>query len=243
MSRRRDLDALDIALGEVPADAQAGLADRLRDDPRLRAEVERLAPVVARLERQPADTWDAPDPPPLVVGAPLPGAASPRRGLRSRWRDVVILRPAAAVAASVAFVAAGVVGGVVLTGDDRSEPGGAPPSRVLTLGPVPVGEGGTGERAAGMATLVDRGRGRVTVEVRGVVADSDGRFHQLWLLPAEGAGAPVSVGTFRVGDAGRETVTFDLPDDPERYRFLDVSAEPPDGNPDHSGTSVLRAPV
>ena len=34
-----------------------------------------------------------------------------------------------------------------------------------------------------------------------------------------------------------------LPDDPEKYRYVDVSLEPADGNPNHSGDSVLRAPV
>jgi len=247
--RTPDVDALDVALGEVPPAAQAAVTERLRSDDRFRAEVERLAPVVARLERQPAETWDAPDPPPLVVGAPLPGAAAfPRRGLRSRWRDALVVRPAAAVAASLAFVAAGLVAGVLATrggGDDGpagpAGPAGSLPARVVSLGPVPVGEGGTGEPAAGTALLAERAGERVTVEVRGVRADRGGRYHELWLLPA--AGDPVPVGRFRVGESGRTRVTFDLPDDPDRFRFLDVSAEPADGNPRHSGRSVLRAPV
>ena len=31
-----------------------------------------------------------------------------------------------------------------------------------------------------------------------------------------------------------------LPEGYERFRFLDVSQEPDDGNPNHSGASVLR---
>ena len=34
-----------------------------------------------------------------------------------------------------------------------------------------------------------------------------------------------------------------LPPDASDYRFLDVSSEPADANPNHSGASVLRAPL
>jgi hypothetical protein len=34
-----------------------------------------------------------------------------------------------------------------------------------------------------------------------------------------------------------------LPADPADYRYIDVSREPIDGNPNHSGASVLRVPI
>ena len=34
-----------------------------------------------------------------------------------------------------------------------------------------------------------------------------------------------------------------LPADPSRYKFVDVSREPIDDNPNHSGASVMRVPV
>jgi hypothetical protein len=34
-----------------------------------------------------------------------------------------------------------------------------------------------------------------------------------------------------------------LPKGFQRHRFIDVSREPADGNPNHSGDSVLRAPL
>jgi hypothetical protein len=34
-----------------------------------------------------------------------------------------------------------------------------------------------------------------------------------------------------------------LPDDYERYRFVDISREPIDSNARHSGVSVLRGPL
>jgi hypothetical protein len=32
----------------------------------------------------------------------------------------------------------------------------------------------------------------------------------------------------------------ELPKDPAKYRWIDISLEPPDGNPNHSGESVAR---
>ena len=34
-----------------------------------------------------------------------------------------------------------------------------------------------------------------------------------------------------------------LPEDPSRFKFVDVSREPIDDNPNHSGASVMRVPV
>jgi hypothetical protein len=50
----------------------------------------------------------------------------------------------------------------------------------------------------------------------------------------------VSLGSFRVGPDGRATLEVPLPVDPSRYRFLDVSVEPDDGDPSHSSRSILR---
>ena len=34
-----------------------------------------------------------------------------------------------------------------------------------------------------------------------------------------------------------------LPRNASHYRYVDISREPPDGNPNHSGESVLRVPL
>ena len=46
--------------------------------------------------------------------------------------------------------------------------------------------------------------------------------------------------SIRSGDA---TVSAKLAAAPAGYRYLDVSLEPADGNPNHSGQSVLRVPL
>jgi anti-sigma-K factor RskA len=82
---------------------------------------------------------------------------------------------------------------------------------------------------------------RVRVDLRALRPDRGGAYHELWLLPA--AGDPVPVGRFRAGADGRAVAEFRLPAEPDRFAYLDVSVEPDDGDPAHSGRSVLRAPV
>jgi anti-sigma-K factor RskA len=225
MTARR-VDALDVALGEVRVEDEADVVRLLRDDPGFRAEVERLAPVVARLERQPPQTWEAPEPPPLVVGTPL----TARR--RRRRLPALVLRPAVALGCALVLVAGGIGGGLILSGGDD----GAPPVRRIVLDPF-------GKTAAdARAVVVQRAGGRVRIEADGLRPDRRGH-HELWLLPAAGQGDPVAIGTFKVGADGRATGSYRLPDDPAKYALFDVSEEPADGNPKHSGTSVLRAPV
>ena len=219
------IDALDVALGEVPAEHEAEVVRLMRDDAGYRAEVERLAPVVARLERQPRETWEAPEPPPLVVGAPL--AARPRR----RRLPALVLRPAVAFGAALALVAGGVGGGLLLSGGDDD-------AQVRRIVLAPFGNATADARAV----VVQREGDRVQIEADGLRPDSRGH-HELWLLPAEGKGDPVAIGTFKVGPDGRATGSYRLPDDPADYALFDVSEEPADGNPRHSGKSVLRAPV
>ena len=223
----RQIDALDVALGEVHAEHHGEISRRMREDRRFRTEVEALAPVVARLERLPREAWAPPDPPPLVVGAPLP----PR--VRRRRLPVLVLRPAGALACALALIAGGVGGGLLLSGGGSSGDTRGLPAGGVVLEPV-------GSQTGGRALVVTRDDGRIALRASGLRPDGRGH-HELWLLPA--GGEPVAVGTFRVGRDGRATATYPLPDDPTRYAALDVSREPPDGDPAHSGDSVLRAPV
>jgi hypothetical protein len=55
----------------------------------------------------------------------------------------------------------------------------------------------------------------------------------------EGAGQNQSARHLPGAD-GRAKVELPLPVDPSRYRFLDISVEPDDGNPAHSSRSILR---
>ena len=53
----------------------------------------------------------------------------------------------------------------------------------------------------------------------------------------------VSLGSFRVPASGTAEVDVPLPVPVRDFAYVDVSAEPDDGDPAHSGASVLRGPT
>ncbi len=67
----------------------------------------------------------------------------------------------------------------------------------------------------------------------------DGEFLELWLLDTDDAGVADLISLGRVSGSG----SYDVPDDLDLDRFdvVDVSIELDDGNPDHSGNSILRS--
>jgi hypothetical protein len=109
----------------------------------------------------------------------------------------------------------------------RDEPAPAPNGRSTRLAALP---GGRGE---GRLVVTDEG---ATITLRGL-PEPDGSY-QAWLY--DNVVDAKSLGTLTEGSGKLEV---QLPADARRYRFLDVSLEPADGNPNHSGDSVLRAPL
>lgn len=87
---------------------------------------------------------------------------------------------------------------------------------------------------AGTAELSDR---TLTVEFDGPQS-ADGSFYELWLLQMEGEELQDLRSLGRVAADGSVTIPDDV--DLGRFSVVDVSVEPDDGNPEHSGDSVLR---
>jgi anti-sigma-K factor RskA len=141
----------------------------------------------------------------------------------------VSLRPLVAAALASVLLAIGVAAGLLI---GEAGPGG----RVVDLKPVEP----LGGAARGTATIASD-EGRATVKVRGLRPSVDGDFYELWLLNS--SDDLVSLGSFRVPASGEADVTVPLPASPRGFAALDVSVEPPDGNPAHSSRSVLRAPL
>jgi len=253
--------AEDYLLDELGPDEAAAFERAMADDPSLRAEVERLRPVVARLQAVPSEAWEGIQPPPLVLppglaaGSPHamdapngaardphatdtpydgssdprpadapPGGAGSSHRARSRPRRRLVLRPALAALCAVVLLGVGVGLGVWIDRDP------APSSR-LVLAPV----GGLDPQAAGRVSLVSNG---VDVRVSGLKPTGRGHFYELWLLGADKR--LVGLGSFRVDDDGAATLRLPLPVDPKTFTYFDLSLEPADGDPGHSGVSVLR---
>lgn len=130
---------------------------------------------------------------------------------------------------------------------ERPPPPAAPPRPRAPRPPIPeegtevtmtrplaaLGVGGP----SGTARLSRQGRvTRLRVSLEGL-PNPKGRY-ELWLYDSRRRA--VSVTSFPTPLAVVDSI---LEEDPRRYRFVDLSVEPPNGNRRHSSQSVLRAPV
>jgi anti-sigma-K factor RskA len=221
-----DGDIADYLLGELGQGDRERVERRMRDDAAFRAEVERMRPVVAKLEALPPGAWEQGDVPPLPALPPLPPAAATSRSrARRAW-----LRPSVAIAACVALVAIGVaIGGLSFGGGDDG--GGA------TIELARLGE--AAPSAHGVAHVASRGDGELRLDVSGMRPSEPRQLYTIWLL--DGPERAVALGSFRVPSSGATEVTVPLPVSLTDFRYIDVSVEPEDGDPAHSGRSVLRA--
>ena len=91
--------------------------------------------------------------------------------------------------------------------------------------------------SVGQAEVDDDGDGRRTLTVT-LEGDelADGDYREVWLIREDGQ-ALISLGV--LDDASG---TFRVPDgvDLDEYRLVDISFEPVDGDPAHSGDSIVR---
>jgi hypothetical protein len=164
-------------------------------------------------------TADEPSPadetPPAGETPPAPVDLGARRAAR---RGPLLWMVGAAAAAVVIVV------GLVAVLDQPSEP------TVLASAPLDrLGPAGTGD-----AELVDDD-GDLVLQVTTEGLDAGDGFLEVWVIDQD-VSKLVSLGP------ARPDGTYDLPPglDPEEFPVVDVSVEPLDGDPTHSGDSVLR---
>lgn len=190
-----------------------------------------------------ADEMELLEPPPAVweaiqseVGesADASGAVVDLQSRRRRIRRIAL------AAAAVILVAAGVTSAVTLTRDDS-------PPVVATADLVhdPGSFDPMGAEASASANLVDHGD-RHTVEIFNDSLPAPGADADLevWLIqpdPDGGVSDLVSLGLVEFDDPGGLDVPADY--DPDIYYVVDISVEPRDGDPTHSGRSILRGPL
>lgn len=191
--------------------------------------------VIRRLQQLPSEAWEPPQAPPLRIDfgagtAPAtPARARERRGLGEWLTHTFTMRPLTAAALASVFILAGVAGGVVLSGGS-----GTPvPAEEVQLAALPGAPGATA--TAAMGGELDG----MELKVSGLPPSKPGEYYELWALNSPDDLAPI--GTFRVGEDGTADVQFALGIDPAKYKALDVSVEREDGDPGHSGDSLLRS--
>jgi hypothetical protein len=167
--------------------------------------------------------------------APGSGAATAAPGRRRRLRlPTLTLRPAAATGLAVLLLAIGLGAGLSI---DVNEGGGSPDGSVdLVLNRIDDGPA----NAHGDVLLAGNEQ-RATLEIGGLEPVDGDRFYELWLLDDDGR--MIALGSFRVGEDGEAEVDLPLPVEPDRYQYFDVSLQEDNGDPTHSGVSVLRGPT
>jgi Anti-sigma-K factor rskA len=192
---------------------------------------------VADLGAHGQDLRDLPAPPERVwraieagiaAEAAPSGAATPviditerRRRVRPRW-----LWPAIAAAAAAVIAVAGTVAVSHLM--DR-----APKEQILaraTLTPLPA----VPADASGRVRVLSDGEMRI--DVRNLPLTTG--FHEVWLIDPDDLSKMVAIGNL----PDKPDAVLPVPPgvDMNRYRLVDVSDEPHDGNAAHSGHSLLR---
>lgn len=164
----------------------------------------------------------------------VPLSAARRDGRDGReGRDGRGRRPAAWLLTAAAAVVGLVVGVgatlVATSGDDDELPVVASTELVVLADDSPGGDAEI--RGSGSTRVLE-------LDVPGLSPDADG-FYEVWLLD-EDAKRLVSVGLLDPSQGSR--ATFPIPEDLDVAEFpvVDVSVEPADGDPAHSGDSIVR---
>ena len=131
----------------------------------------------------------------------------------------------------------------LLTGDDDGD-GGSNGSEQAEEQPRVLGQlllrPQSGERGAvGIALITERdGERSLLVQARGLKPTTQGQAYEVWLFNDQRDA--VSMGAQLTDRQGNYQGAGRLPEDYEKYRFLDISRENVDQNAAHSGDSVLR---
>lgn len=163
---------------------------------------------------------------PAPVSAPVSAPVTELRRPRSARRRHTWILPVS-IAASVALIA-GVTGAVVVAQ--------RPTSTVLAdvkLEALPEWDGSSGDARIERAADGERD---VVVTLATSAPSSDRDYREVWLISAD-LSKLVSVGVLS-GDSG----TFSIPAgvDLADYPIVDISSEKVDGDPEHSGDSIVR---
>lgn len=187
-----------------------------------------LRDVAVQLRALGPEEWEPAGPPPLrtpVAERQAIVEGRPRARLGGRFAPGLVLRPAIATAAVLVLVALGTAGGALIAGGDGD-------GREVALAAV-----GDGPRGAHADARLRSTTMRLTVS--GLPRVGAGGFYEVWML--RDATHLVALGSFRVGADGRARVDLPVTASPRRFPVLDISREAADGDPGHSGHSVLRS--
>ncbi len=139
----------------------------------------------------------------------------------------------AAVAASVTLLV-GVGGGMLIAGGDDPAEEAAPEPTVVSSTDLVSLDADAQERGRAQVRRQDD---QVALHVDAQSLDGPDGIREVWLLNVDGS-RMISLGLLSRGEQGDFEFPVDLLD--EGYRIVDISYEPRDGDPTHSGRSLAR---
>lgn len=230
---RREL-AVAEAFGRLSAEERGALADAVATDPRLARELESDRATIAALEAKLPREMPSPDLLDRIMAEIESLESAERRGYqppsyRPRRRFALLSWPRLGLVTAAS--AAAVVVGILLLGRD----GLGEPDAVATLVGAASYSGVRGE-----AKLYDSARegGTLVVSLGSTPPPPAGHHYEVWVL-RDGTELMESVGELSVATLHREL-------DEHEFRLgvggsfaaVEVSVEPNDGAPDHSGVSL-----
>ncbi|MCY3661705.1 MAG: anti-sigma factor [bacterium] len=204
-----------------------------RSDADLEAMLRDLDAEDLELLEPPEDVWEGIE---STVRATddVAGAVVPIESRRRRVRRTVL-----GIAAALVLAAAGVAG-YTLTRDD---PTVVVASASLAYDPATFDALGA-EAQAGADLIAEDGMHSIAIVDAALPAPEAGADLEVWLIRPDDEGNVadlVSLGVVDPDDPG----SLDVPAgyDPADYFVVDISVEPRDGDPTHSGRSILRGPL
>ena len=232
-------------LGELESEDRQRFEADMSSDLELQQLIEELRPVVSRLETLPDEAWEPVEPPPLDIARATSGR-EPEAPLAEREREFEATRksretgksrPWNRIAGFLATGAALLLAGFLIgnaTGGDDNPVAPAPAGQELALASL----GEAPPTAQGEVQMVSSEGDQMRLDVSGLKPSPANEFYELWLLGKDGE--LIALGSFRVGEGGSRSIEVPLPVDPSTFKYFDVSIQPENGDPGHSGRSVLR---
>jgi anti-sigma-K factor RskA len=204
--------------GYVSSSREAAIA-QLADDLGMHGDPERVREALGAMSEE---AWR----PQLGSGAVGQRDSGAENAQGQRGLTLIVLLVIAIVAAAV--IASSDGGSKSTSSQKAPAPPAAPAKGGVSVQPLSASS-----PAKGSARLDGRS---LTLAVSGLPRPAGS--YEVWLYNDEIDAVPVT--SFRAGNA---TVKTTLPKSWAGYRYLDISLEPADGNPNHSGQSLMRVPL
>ena len=215
-------EIIDYLLGELDELDRVRFERSLQEDPALRAEVDRMRPVLTRLDGLSDDAWEH------VAGAHAAQEPSMQPAAPRRRRRGLAPRRAAFAFAGVAALAAVIIALLTVGSSSTS-------SHTVVLSAL------AGAPPGSSATATITGSRRVQMNIAHLRPTDANHYYELWLMTD--TTHLVSVGSFRVPSSGTARLSMPLPAPAGDYRYLNVSVQRAGAGSGISNLSVLRGPT